>query len=253
MTAPVYIDPALSDRAHGTYRLEGDEGFHAATVRRARPGERIDVVNGKGLRARCEVHDADKRGIDLLVLSVEQEAETEPKIVLVQALAKGGRDEQAVETATEYGVSTIVPWQSDRAIASWRGKERKGRARWEATAWAATKQSRRSWLPQVDDVVGTTQLVEEVARMTRHHYRVFVCHEEAQLRLIDALVGEGYEARGYGVVVGPEGGISPREVTALCAVGGEPVLLSEYVLRSASAGPYAIATINAGNILGTND
>ncbi len=246
MTFPVYLDTSL-DRAQcgDLLTLAGEEGHHAAAVRRSRPGETIDVVNGRGLRARCEVRAVGKHVLDLAVREISQESADFPHITLVQALAKGGRDEQAVESSTEYGVATVVPWESERCIASWRGKEEKGRARWEATARAAAKQSRRSWLPIVEDVVSTKALVNKIRAVREAGGLVFVCHEEASTILADVLRGSFDAPSQVWIVVGPEGGITPSEVTALDAAGAQTVLLAPHVLRSASAGPYAIAVIAA--------
>lgn len=147
MTLPVYVDPDLSAACVGeTIRLDGDEARHAATVRRTRVGERIDIVNGKGLRATITVTDVAKSSLVGTVEHVANDPAHNPQITLVQALAKGGRDEQAVETATEYGADAFIPWQAERSIVSWSdpAKARKGVGRWEATAQSAAKQSRRS-------------------------------------------------------------------------------------------------------------
>lgn len=250
MTAPVYVARLDSVRVGGTLRLEGAEGHHAATVRRTRPGERIDVVDGVGTRACCEVTESRKGAVTLIVVKVAHEPAPSTPVTLVQALAKGGRDEQAVETATEYGVDELVPWCSQRAIVSWRGKETKGRDRWQATARAAAKQSRRSWIPGVRDVHSSPQLMTMLKEARAGGARVYVCHEEAiitladELRLRDRGQDEKDCPRVY-VVVGPEGGISPEELDDLVALGARMVLLAPHVLRSASAGPWAIATLAA--------
>lgn len=241
MTLPVYVDRALSAVAEGaSLTLRGDEGRHAATVRRTKPGEQIDVVNGTGLRARIEVTGATKSEVTGRVLAVTQEQAAGPHITLVQALAKGGRDEQAVETATEYGVDAVIPWQSARCIAQWPDAARaaKGRARWEATALAAAKQSRRSFVPEVADVRTTKQLPEALAGMDA----VFVCHESGTVPITEHL-GETYGK--VAIVVGPEGGITDDEVAFLESAGARTVLLGEHVLRSATAGPWAIAVIRS--------
>lgn len=245
MTAPVYILESLGDPAKGSILvLDGPEGRHAATVRRARVGEHIDVVNGTGTRALCTVVDVRKDEVHLDVTRLVAEPEPSPRITLVQALAKGGRDEQAVETSTEYGVFRVIPWESDRCVVRWKGKEAKGRAKWQATAVAAAKQSRRSWIPRVEDVHTTRSLV---ARIREESATVYVCHEEATQLLVDVISNESEAAASSNVwiLVGPEGGISPEEIEAMREAGGIPVLLAPHVLRSASAGPYAIATIAA--------
>lgn len=236
MTAPVYVCDDLSDAEEGsTLVLDGAEAHHAATVRRARAGERIDVVDGRGTRARCVVAEAGRARLALDVRERVREQAPRPRITLVQALAKAGRDLQAVETSTEYGASRFVPWAADRSIAAWKGKEDRGRARWEATALAAAKQSRRSWIPEVTPMLGTDGVV---ALAVREGATLLVCHEEAREGL------PGARAENLWIVVGPEGGIADRELEAFREAGGRPVLLSSNVLRSASAGPFAMAALS---------
>lgn len=248
MTAPVYLMPELRGQVLVPgleLVLEGPEARHAATVRRTRSGEVLDVCSGDGLRVRCEAVQADRNRLDLRILEVREEGEPFPRRVLVQALAKGGRDEQAVETCTEYGVAAIVAWAANRCVASWKGKETKGRARWEATATTAAKQSRRSWVPEVSDhALGTAELAEQVAEAAARGAQVLVCHEEAKDRLATVVQAhpEGSETW---IVVGPEGGIDADELALLVDAGGCPVLLGEHVLRSATAGAYALATLDA--------
>ena len=219
--------------------LEGDEGRHAATVVRVRPGERYLIADGLGRRVLCEAEAVDRTWVRGRVLDVTDEPAPQPRLVLVQALAKGDRDEQAIEAATELGVDEVVPWQAERSVVVWRG-ERAARslAKWAAVVARATKQSRRARMPLTSSAVDLPALVArvEAARLT------VVLHEEATEPLagID-LPGDGDVL----VVVGPEGGISPRELEALTAAGGRPVRLGTTILRSSSAGPAALAVINA--------
>lgn len=237
MTAPVYL-ASFDLEAEGSFvMLDGPEGHHAATVRRTRVGERIDLVNGQGVRLACEVTGVEKKSVTLLVIERTQEPAPRQRITLVQALAKGGRDEQAVETSTEYGVFRVIPWASERAIVSWKSKEEKGRARWSATALSAAKQSRRSWVPEVLDVHTTAQLIERAAR---EQATLLVCHEEATGSLTQAGVET---ATNLWIVVGPEGGITADELAAFELAGASVAFLAPHVLRSASAGPYAIAAL----------
>lgn len=252
MTRPVYVDPSLVTLGRGTMlSLEGEEARHAVTVRRTHPGEELDIVSGRGLRVRVEVTAVSKTSLMGKVIETFEEAPSHPQIVLVQALAKGGRDEQAVETATEFGVDHVIPWASDRAIVSWSnpGKAKKGRAKWQAVAMAAAKQSRRSWVPTVGAPVSTKELAEWIRTEKSTGGRIFICHESATDTLISKL-SDGTSLAGDGsprmtVVVGPEGGISDLETTLLADAGGEVVLLGEHVLRSATAGPWAIAVLRA--------
>jgi len=254
VTLPVFLaddlDPDAGslgpgDRAH----LGGVEGRHAAVVRRLVPGEALDVVDGRGLRLTCRVESASKSGADLVVDSLLREPEPRPRLVLVQALAKGGRDEQAVETATEVGVDEVVPWQSERSIVRWNPqKAARGADRWREVARAAAKQSRRAWVPGVGGVLDSRGLVAWVRDLVDEGGLCLVCHEEATGTLTDLLGGHREaltRAPRVAVVVGPEGGISPGELEALRGAGGRVVLLGPHVLRSSTAGPAACILIGA--------
>lgn len=254
VTAPVFIatsatlqpaDALARASASSQLVLTGPEARHAVAVRRLREGERVDLVDGAGLRLVCQVTQAGAQGRpDALGVRVLERREPEPRaltLTLVQALAKGGRDEQAVETATEVGVDTVIPWQAQRSVAVWKGtKVAKGRERWRATAREAAKQARRAWVPQVAEPVSTTALAAWVHSVTQAAGRVLVLHEEATSPIGSAtLPGTGVLA----VVVGPEGGISAQETETLERAGATTVRLGPHVLRTASAGPVALAVL----------
>ncbi|MGV9196269.1 16S rRNA (uracil(1498)-N(3))-methyltransferase [Arcanobacterium canis] len=252
MTRPVYVDPSLVPLERGTLlSLEDEEARHAVAVRRTHPGEELDIVSGRGVRVRVEVTAVSKTSLTGTVIESFEEAPSRPQIVLVQALAKGGRDEQAVETATEFGVDHVIPWESDRTIVSWSnpGKAEKGRAKWQGVAVTAAKQSRRSWIPTVGAPVSTKELTEWIRAEKLTGGRIFICHESATDTLVSKLSDgtslAGDSAPRITVVVGPEGGISDVEIMLLADAGGEVVLLGEHVLRSATAGPWAIAVLRA--------
>lgn len=100
--------------------LEGPEARHAVTVKRLAPGEPVDIVDGAGTRMSGKVLAASPSGLDVECGSVAVEQQPDTRLVLVQALAKGDRDELAIETATELGIDAVIPWQSERSIV--RGK-----------------------------------------------------------------------------------------------------------------------------------
>lgn len=257
MTRPVFLgedlcpDPgsvAVGDRA----TLAGAEGRHAASVRRIGAGEWVDVVDGAGLRLTCEVAGADKLSLSLVVRAVLQEERPVPEIVLVQALAKGGRDEAAVEICTEIGIDRVIPWASQRAIVQWKGpKAEKGRAKWEGVARAAAKQSRRAFVPTVEGVMDSRELTSWVASLTDEAGVAFVCHEEASESLGAALASlqeAGADASlppRVALIVGPEGGIGPEETDALVDAAARMIGLGANVLRSSTAGAVALTLVRA--------
>ncbi len=247
MTAPVFLsDPgALAGQvAGGLYLLDGAEGRHAGVVQRRSPGERVDVVDGTGVRLIGEVEAVGAEGVHVRVRDVVVEPVPAVRLVLVQALAKGDRDEMAIEAATEVGVDTVVPWQAERSIVVWRGERAaKSRARWLGTVRAAAKQSRRAHVPRVDLAVDTAGLAARVREVLAAGGAALVLHEDASEPLTDVALPPGEPPCELLVVVGPEGGISEREVVALQDAGAVTVRLGLHVLRTSTAGPVALALL----------
>ncbi|WJH22830.1 16S rRNA (uracil(1498)-N(3))-methyltransferase [Pseudarthrobacter defluvii] len=232
-----------------TFVLEGAEARHAVTVKRLAPGEAVDIVDGAGTRMTGKVISAAPSGLEVECSSLTVEDRPEVRLVLVQALAKGDRDELAIETATELGVDAVVPWQSERSIVRWKGdRAARAHAKWESTVTAAAKQARRAWLPEVRAAVDTTALSAAVEAADL----AVILHEDAVRPLrtvLEAWQGSaGAGPREILLIVGPEGGISPREVTKLCDKGAVTALLGHHVLRSSTAGPAAV--VLASDILG---
>ncbi|PTL73606.1 16S rRNA (uracil(1498)-N(3))-methyltransferase [Rathayibacter caricis DSM 15933] len=235
-----YIDESLDSGdvvVGGRLALTGAEARHAATVSRIRAGETIRVGDGRGRVATAVVESSEPSRVVLVVESVEEAAPPSPRLVLVQALAKGDRDELAVQAATELGVDEVVPWQAARSISRWSGpKEEKGRERWRSIVREASKQSLRARVPEVSPLALTRALADRAATD-----RVLVLEPSAEVRL-SAIEPDG---RDLVLVVGPEGGVAPEELRLLAEAGAEAVALGDTVLRTSTAGPAAIAVLSA--------
>lgn len=229
-----YLDESLPDASAGDLvRVTGPEARHAVSVSRLKPGDPVSVGNGAGLVLEGIVTSAEPAEFEFEVRVAARVERTGPAIVLAQALAKGDRDELAVQVATELGVDAVIPWSASRSIVRWEGpKVAKGIDRWTSIVREASKQSMRPWVPDVLDLATTKQL----ARLATET-RMLVLEPTASAAL-GALELDG---RDLLVVVGPEGGIAPDELEVL---GGEHVRLGSEVLRTSTAGPAAIAVLN---------
>ena len=218
--------------------LVGAEAHHAATVRRLRVGEQVTVGDGRGLWLTGQCTAVAPREVVVRVTDREDVPAPSPRLVLAQALAKGDRDELAVQAATELGVDEIVPWQASRSVSRWdAAKAAKGRERWSGIVREAAKQAHRAWLP---DVVGLATTKELAGRAATSH--VLILEPTAREPLTAVEIRGGADVV---LVVGPEGGIAPEEIDALTAAGATPVRLGGTVLRTSTAGPAAIVIMSA--------
>jgi 16S rRNA (uracil1498-N3)-methyltransferase len=219
--------------------VDGDEGFHAANVRRIRPGEELDLSDGAGTVAHCVVEDVAKGRLTARVADRVTVPPASPSVTVVQALPKSDRSELAVELATEAGADAFIAWQASRCVARWESSAKidKGLRRWGAVARAAARQSRRPYIPPVSGVVSTAQLAQ---RVRDDGATALVLHESATVRLTDLPVAQ---ADSLLLVIGPEGGIAAEEIAELTDAGATAVLLGPTVLRTSTAAAVALGAL----------
>ncbi len=241
------VDPDVVDHADrgAVVLLTGAEAHHAATVRRVRVGEEVTVGDGRGAWLTGECEQVSAREVAVRITGRDDVPEPSPRLVLVQALAKGDRDELAIQAATELGVDEIVPWQAARSVSRWtaggadRSKADKGRARWSTIVREAAKQAHRAWIPEVSTLGSTAELCRRAARS-----RMLVLEPTAHDRLTELTIDAADESDMV-LVVGPEGGIADDELRALETAGATLVRLGETVLRTSTAGPAALSVMSA--------
>ena len=221
--------------------VDGDEGFHAANVRRIRPGEELDLGDGDGTVAHCVVEDVGKGRLTAKVLDRTTVPLPSPTVTVVQALPKSDRSELAIELATEAGADAFVAWQASRCVARWESaaKVDKGLRRWGAVARSAARQSRRPYIPSVSGVVSTAELAQ---RVRDDGATTLVLHESATVKLTELSVAQPDSLL---LIVGPEGGIADDEISALSDAGATAVRLGPTVLRTSTAAAVALGALGA--------
>jgi 16S rRNA (uracil1498-N3)-methyltransferase len=214
--------------------LPQDEAQHLRALR-LREGDRVLLLDGRGTRALAMVERIDRRSAVVRTADVIFDgAQTGPYIALsFGLLADRSRLEWVVEKGVELGVGVFLPLETERS----EGFAHRGRL--ERVAIAALKQSQRSWLPAIEEPSSIASLAERFGSFDG----VFVCHESAPLErsLAGRLLADP-PARAL-VVIGPEGGLSEREVGALAAAGAEVVSLGDARLRAETAAIAAVAVV----------
>lgn len=258
MTEPLFLldpdhddVPVNSDEIHAgwTLTLPPHIRRHAVQAMRLQSGDALTLSDGKGLRLRATMVDPEQGTAEVVEFGRAQQPVV--RLNLIQALAKNGHDEQAIDMATQIGVDTVIPWQADRSIAKWKA----GRTdrKWRQVLEAATEQSRRCWTPELGDCVSSKGIVAICRRACVHGELVIVLHqdatrswhdiEESIAALSDRCLVDG-RTRAITVVVGPEGGISEAEVDAFVGAGAECCVLGTNILRASAAGPVALALLS---------
>ncbi len=221
--------------------VDGDEGFHAANVRRIRAGEQLHLGDGAGAMANCVIEDVGKGRLSARVLDQWTVEPPSPRVTVVQALPKSDRSELAIELATEAGADVFVAWQAARCVTRWDGSRAdKGLRRWRAVARAAARQSRRPHIPSVTGVATTEELVADVRNAVSAGTTVLALHESATDPLTKLPLSQAVSLM---LIIGPEGGLADDEITVLSEAGAKPVRLGPSVLRTSTAAAVALGAL----------
>lgn len=218
-------------------RLGPEQTHHLRNVLRIRPGESVEVFDGRGRGYRGRV---EKDGNRLVVVSLEildPPAESPVDVVLAQALIRMDRFEWILEKAAELGVSEVVPLLT-RFTKVRVTQEKTGvrLERWERIAQEACRQCGRTTVPRIHRPSGLEELLrrDSIPRNSR-----FLFYEKAVEPWIAGAEREGP----FLLCLGPEGGWHPDEIRTAEAAGCRMFRLGPRVLRAETAAVSAIAIL----------
>lgn len=235
--AHFYLSDDLTPASVGsTLTLAGSEGHHAQAVSRIREGEQIQLGNGQGIIASATVVESSKGQLSLRIEDLTVRERPTHRFTLAQALAKTDRDERAVEATTELGIDVVVPWQADRSVSRWDvAKAAKGQAKWSTIAREACKQCIRPYVPEIRHVVTGAELMAALKGQL-----VLVLEPTGEEKLSEVDLSQSTE---IALVVGPEGGISDKELELFRASGARIVSVGTNILRTSTAGTAALGVV----------
>jgi 16S rRNA (uracil1498-N3)-methyltransferase len=234
-------DLSLQDACEGQLLEIGKEWSHHTTqVLRYGPGDSLELCASQGQRWRVEIRDVLKKA--MTVVLCEQLPELPPPfpLFLAQGLTKGDKFDLILRMGTELGVTAFLPFLSSRCVSRPdAGRLRKRQQRWEKIVRESSRQSQRTHVPELKEVLPLANLVsllpEEMDKL--------VLWEGEQEQSLQRWVREHPTSKGVAVVVGPEGGFSEEEVRALEAQGFASISLGQRILRTETAGPAAAAIL----------
>lgn len=217
--------------------LAGDQAAHLARVLRAEPGQIFDVVAG-GFLHRAEIASVSEDSV-LFTLHEELESDAALPLHLLLAIFKFDHMEWAIEKATELGVSRITPILARRTEKHLSQAAAKRADRWRRIALEASKQSRRTTIPEVADPVTLKVALDQEKSPTQ-----ILLSETEQAATLSAALTAAIRPTGYesvALAIGPEGGWTPEEMTLFANHHWQPVTLGRRILRAETAAIAAIA------------
>jgi 16S rRNA (uracil1498-N3)-methyltransferase len=237
----------IADTSNGkTASLTGDQALHLARVLRAEPGQIFDVV-ANGFLHRAEISTVSDREV-VFTLHEELEAEAALPVHLLLAVFKFDHFEWGIEKATELGAERITPVLARRTEKHLAQAAAKRVERWRRIALEASKQSRRTELPDIDD----PQPLKSALALVDSPHKLLLSELEQENTIATALQNHagigGPDAehnRAVAIAIGPEGGWTPEEMQLFTEHHWKHVTLGPRILRAETAAIAALAICSA--------
>ncbi len=229
---PVMLAPGA------TLPLAQDAAHHASRVLRLQEGEPVILFNGAGGEYSARIVHTSRDGVTVEIGDFNPaEKESPLAITLVQGISAGDRMDLTIQKAVELGVGAIQPILAERSVVRLKGERGDSRREhWQRVAAAACEQCGRNRVPIV-----STALALDQFRPPEGALKLLLSpNGNAALRAVDVSIGSAVV-----VAAGPESGFSPNEEGLFLAAGFLSVRLGPRVLRTETAGPAAIAALNA--------
>ncbi|MFO0935845.1 MAG: RsmE family RNA methyltransferase [Gemmataceae bacterium] len=217
----------------GSIELEGDEAKHLAAVRRFGVGDRVFLFNGDGREYPALVSNVAKRNVTLQVESaLEPRRERPDPLTVAAAIPKGDRCDFLIEKLVELGVGSLIPLITERSIVIPKPEKAE---KWERAVIEASKQCGRNVLMKIEPPLAWDALMNRPQLPASR----FVLHTGPDLPALTPTRGEVI------IAIGPEGGLTPREVDLARESGWQPRSLGPRVLRMETAAIAAAVRIES--------
>lgn len=225
-------------------KITGDDVNHIKNVLRLKCGEQIIISrlnNEEDIDYYCSISELSEEYVVADIDWTEAGRELNNKIYLFQGLPKSDKMELIIQKAVELGVHEIIPVAAKRSVVKLDNKKEAGKIkRWQAISESAAKQSKRSIIPEVKNVMTFKEAMD-------YAKEIDVClmpYENAKgISETRRLVSKIEKGQSVAVLIGPEGGFDPNEVETAGENGFSPVTLGKRILRTETAGLMMLSVL----------
>jgi 16S rRNA (uracil1498-N3)-methyltransferase len=239
----------VAQLAAGELTITGDEHHYVHRVRRARPGDALELVDGAGHRAAAVIERISGDATIVRAGIPELVPDASPRIRVLLPLIKGDRMDVCLEKLVEVGADEIVLWPAARAVVRLDGARLEARlAKFRAALQAAARQCGRASVPTITaagslaDAIGLPPPVQTADAINP-------TPAPGTPTIVRLVLDPGAErvaippADDISIISGPEGGLAPDELDALA--GWTSLGLGPRVLRAETAPVVAVALVRA--------
>ncbi|WP_059102670.1 16S rRNA (uracil(1498)-N(3))-methyltransferase [Shouchella shacheensis] len=230
----------------GCVKVHGDDAAHIARVMRMQTGDAITCLNEQGRAVIAKLADVSTEMVRAeIIREIEMAVELPISVTIAQGLPKGDKLEQVIQKSTELGASCFLPFIASRSVVKWDAKKAsKKRERLQKIAKEAAEQSHRQFVPTVESLTSFSALLE----LSTSYDAILVCDEEeakaGESKQLASTFARLHPDNTLLVVIGPEGGLTREEASALHAVGAHSCALGPRILRTETAPLYLLAALS---------
>lgn len=223
--------------------IEDEDVKHIYKVLRLEEGDKVNINNCSGVEYLGEIVDITKTKVEVeLIEKLEVNNEAPIDVYLFQGFPKPVKMDLIAQKCTELGVKEITPVITERVSSSLGeiNKDKKKVERWNRIAFEACKQSKRTLIPKVNDIISFEELLNTLKDMDL----IVVPYENAENYGIKSVINNlKREVKSVAVVIGPEGGFEESEIDSLKKLGADIVTLGPRILRTETAGFTCISLL----------
>jgi 16S rRNA (uracil1498-N3)-methyltransferase len=229
-----FVDAVRNGRA----QIVGESAIHLSRVLRVESGQKFEISDNRDVYL-AQVESARKDLVSFAILERLDSPALALRTTLLASLIKFDRFEWMLEKATELGVERVIPVEAERSERGLAQAAGKRLSRWKRIAIEASEQSRRARLPEIEAPV---DLPAAIATAADHR---LVLEEEAAPPILSVLPAGRRPQDHAALLVGPEGGWTERERSAISAADWTAVSLGREILRAETAAIAGLAVVNA--------
>ena len=220
--------------------ISADDIYHITKVMRGKISSTFEVVFNEKVHV-CKITSLNPFSYEVIDVYGDSK-ELENEITLFYVLSKGDKNEFVIQKATELGVKNVVFLNSQRSVIKLSQNDfEKKLVRYQKIAKEASEQSKRNVIPEIKGLYDLNKIPSDL--LCNYNYVAYELESGKTSKTMDFLLENSKNNGSISVLIGPEGGISEKEIETLISNKFIPISLGKRILRTETAAVYALSVL----------
>jgi 16S rRNA (uracil1498-N3)-methyltransferase len=209
-------------------RLDPQASHRLIRVLRQKPGDHITLFNGDGYEYTAIITAIDKKGVKVTITARDfVDRESPLQIALAQGMVQGSKMDMILQKAVELGVYSFTPLITERTQGKTGTREVKRMQHFQSVIVSACEQCGRNHMPVLHEPISFTEWLQALPQAGIK----IVLSPEAK----DSELPPLNNVSPLTVLIGPEGGLTQREIEKTLQKQFVPLKLGPRILRAETA------------------